>query len=1006
VLVVAVASSALLYAWVTGVVSAAGGVQGGTIEICKDAVAGDGVAGQPFSFTLMKGLNTIATGIPVTGGSCSSGIPVNSTTGNFKVIEDLSSGAYMMTDASIVNGTLVKTTLSTGTVTFTMGPSSLGETQVHVSNQIVGSTLKVCKVSQSLLNAQFSFTVQGQPATASTGSAPGVAGNCSHAFSFATGAVVTVTESVPPNEQVANVTATTGKIQSQALTTPPTATKNGVYTVTVKIRQGANALTFDNEPQPPSQRGSLEICKSSGSDPFVPLQTDPFQFVVTDSAGKPVRVPVFVNQCSGAIDVAAGNVEVDEAIPNHQFVQGISVASPGQLGPFNLNNGTAIVVVPINSAGEAQVTFTDNTFTGQLKVCKALTATSSALIGQKFKFSVTDDGLPPGTKGSPGMPITVTVTASGGSGACSILTANGKAVGPLNPALALPEGSTATVTEDLSGYAPYVTTDNPTGTAVITTGINAITITNQALGQLEICKDMVDADSAYTNFIFSFTYKNIDSTVTDPRASGTVTASPGHCHPPVLVPPGTYTVKEDLSKTTTSGGAPAPGFLFDHSYANSGLFTPSRCVPPDNSATPNCGNPLTVTVPYFNDTTNPGETQVHFVNKVPRTAIKVCKVIDPGSAGTPVASQSYTFTATQTVNGMTSPVPGAFSVSPPYPTSPGMVGLFPSACTSENGSVQLFNADGSPTSVTVTESAAPNTAVSSITVNPGTPVGGSPDLAKRTITFNPAPGPDVVTFTNTFSRCAGPEGAIPGGTPGTAAFFTNSQPAIANGCAVYVDFLDGAVGSDGTYLALEFIRGPNTGMTIEIGANGTVLTDIAMDAKGQLYGVVPDQFGTLWRVDPITGAATLIGPAVPNMTADPTALVFGPTGTLYAYQSAGGGYFDSVDPATGIASTIGPFPTGHSSSGDLAFAGGLLYLTAVDPTPDSLLKIDPSTGATTTVGPIGSGSVFGLVGSFGQLFGFTGDGKLLQIDPLTGAGTVLKTGGEDFFGAASPPGLA
>src|SRR5262249_55206381 len=162
------------------------------------------------------------------------------------------------------------------------------------------------------------------------------------------------------------------------------------------------------------------------------------------------------------------------------------------------------------------------------------------------------------------------------------------------------------------------------------------------------------------------------------------------------------------------------------------------------------------------------------------------------------------------------------------------------------------------------------------------------------------------------------------------------QPAIANGCAVYVDFLDGDVGSDGTYLALEFIRGANTGTIITIGPNDAALTDIAMDGKGQLYGIQADAFGTLWKVDPVTGLATLVGPAVPNMTALPNALVFGSTGTLYAYQAGSGGYFDSVDPSTGLASTIGPFPTGHSSSGDLAFAGGSLYLTAVDPTADSL----------------------------------------------------------------------
>ena len=315
--VLAVAASALLYAWMVGAASAAGG----QIEICKDAVAGDGVAGQPFSFTLTKGTTVIKSGVGVIGGKCSDAIPVTSTSGNYKVSEDLTSGAYQMTGASVVNGTLVRTSLAAGTVTFTMGPTALGETQVHITNALVASTVKVCKVSDAFLNTQFSFTVGGNPATASTGAKAGVAGQCSQPFTYLPGTNLVLTESVPPQEQVTNVDASVAKIQSQSLTVPPTSTQYGTYTVKIKVKLGANVLTFDNEPQGPSQRGQLEICKSSGGDPYVSLQKDPFVFTVTDSSNKPVKVPVFVDQCSNAIDVAAGNVEVDEAIPDNQFVE-------------------------------------------------------------------------------------------------------------------------------------------------------------------------------------------------------------------------------------------------------------------------------------------------------------------------------------------------------------------------------------------------------------------------------------------------------------------------------------------------------------------------------------------------------------------------------------------------------------------------------------------------------------------------------------------------------------
>jgi hypothetical protein len=68
-----------------------------------------------------------------------------------------------------------------------------------------------------------------------------------------------------------------------------------------------------------------------------------------------------------------------------------------------------------------------------------------------------------------------------------------------------------------------------------------------------------------------------------------------------------------------------------------------------------------------------------------------------------------------------------------------------------------------------------------------------------------------------------------------------------------------------------------------------------------------------------------------------------------------------------------------------------------------LVTLDAATGAGTLVGPIGQDNVFGLVSSYGTLFGMTSNGELLIIDPSTGAGTVVSTGGPTVFGAASLP---
>src|SRR5213595_1687921 len=69
-----------------------------------------------------------------------------------------------------------------------------------------------------------------------------------------------------------------------------------------------------------------------------------------------------------------------------------------------------------------------------------------------------------------------------------------------------------------------------------------------------------------------------------------------------------------------------------------------------------------------------------------------------------------------------------------------------------------------------------------------------------------------------------------------------------------------------------------TGMVTLVGNAGTVLTDIAFNPQGQLFGV---DFNALYSINTQTGAATLIG----NLnvgSAEMNSLVFDSSGTLYA----------------------------------------------------------------------------------------------------------------------------
>src|SRR5581483_10936023 len=141
----------------------------------------------------------------------------------------------------------------------------------------------------------------------------------------------------------------------------------------------------------------------------------------------------------------------------------------------------------------------------------------------------------------------------------------------------------------------------------------------------------------------------------------TTKATPGNnCSFPVAVPAGTYTVTEDLSGLTVkmNDGTKVPVFQFVASDAR-GPFGDSRCVPkvgysqpPIGTPPPNgsagCGNPATVTVPFF-DPGDPssGETEVNFWNRIIRAQVKVCKVVTSDSTAT-LRGMTWTYTINTT----------------------------------------------------------------------------------------------------------------------------------------------------------------------------------------------------------------------------------------------------------------------------------------------------------------------------------------------------------------------
>ena len=186
-----------------------------------------------------------------------------------------------------------------------------------------------------------------------------------------------------------------------------------------------------------------------------------------------------------------------------------------------------------------------------------------------------------------------------------------------------------------------------------------------------------------------------------------------------------------------------------------------------------------------------------------------------------------------------------------------------------------------------------------------------------------------------------------------------------------------------------------TGAVEVVGDLGFLSFDIAFDPNGNLFGI--DQFGQLWSVNPTTASSNLIGDSV-----NANSLVFASDGTLYAANDR----LYTIDPTTGQETEVGNGGTAYSSTGDLAFIGGELYLTSANiaglPTQldEELIRIDTATGAGTFVGTVGSYNystatgtgflgVYGLATDNGvDLYGAAGT-QIIDIDPATGMASLI-----------------
>ncbi|MGN7869101.1 hypothetical protein [Paracoccus sp. 22332] len=200
----------------------------------------------------------------------------------------------------------------------------------------------------------------------------------------------------------------------------------------------------------------------------------------------------------------------------------------------------------------------------------------------------------------------------------------------------------------------------------------------------------------------------------------------------------------------------------------------------------------------------------------------------------------------------------------------------------------------------------------------------------------------------------------------TTAFFLAMAATPALSATMHVHDSNGMLGTVDT----------TTGAVSVIGDMGVVMTDIAFDPTGNLYGM---SFTSLYRIDPGSGVSTLIGA---HGISSGNALVFGADGTLYGAGNATTNIY-TLNTMTGVGSSLGSI--GFYSGGDLAFVGSDFYLAS---SANQLVKIDlGNPGGTAAVGSFGVSDVFGLATApGGRLYGVAGT-SIYEVDVTTGLAT-------------------
>jgi hypothetical protein len=181
------------------------------------------------------------------------------------------------------------------------------------------------------------------------------------------------------------------------------------------------------------------------------------------------------------------------------------------------------------------------------------------------------------------------------------------------------------------------------------------------------------------------------------------------------------------------------------------------------------------------------------------------------------------------------------------------------------------------------------------------------------------------------------------------------------------------------------------------------MTDIAIDHGGGMVGI---SFGSVYQIDPTNAHTTLLSSSLAgsfNGLSFVPADQIGQTGDdVLVGTRADDGMVFRIDPMTGAASYLGNMGN-YTSSGDLCSVSGFGTVQTVPgglTGGDVLTKLAPQTFAAMPIGTAtGFGSLWGVAFWKGKIYGFSQNGQFILIDATTGVGTLVVDNGIQWWGA-------